>query len=125
MKYFLLPMVMITATAFGGFKKDYLQAHNHFRTVRGFEDMQWSNKLQNAAQEQADKCTTAYSGTGYGENVWLKGGVEAPAIQVVHSWKPKSQYTNFYQSTWLGCATASCGGRTSIVCNYYPGAWGN
>lgn len=124
-KGIMVGALLLTSSAYGSVKSEYLQAHNYYRNSRGFEDIQWSNKLQDAAEAHAEKCTSESSGTGYGENIYLKGGVFPPALQVVYEWKPEGGYRNFYQSTWIGCAATQCNGAQNvIVCMYYPGAWG-
>lgn len=123
-KTFILAL-LFSASAYGSVKSDYLSSHNYYRKSRGFEDIQWSTKLQMAAADHASKCTEESSGTGYGENIYLKGGAYPSPFQVVHGWKPESEYRNFYQSTWLGCAATQCGGAMNVVvCMYYPGVWG-
>ena len=120
-----LVLALLTGSAYGSMKSEFIAAHNHYRATRGFEEVLWSGKLQKAAQEQADKCTTEKSDTGYGENIYMISGAKPPVFQIVSDWKPTSRYRNFYQSTWLGCAMALCGSARSYVCNYYPGAWGD
>ncbi|CAM9018847.1 unnamed protein product [Wickerhamomyces anomalus] len=117
------------------FASEILKAHNDKRSQDGASPLSWSKKLEQYAQDYADKydCSggLTHSGGPYGENL----GLGYSTSGVVDAWYgEKSDYnsnspsaSHFTQVVWksttqLGCAKKECGSYWGqyTVCSYDP-----
>jgi pathogenesis-related protein 1 len=119
--------------------KEWLQAHNAYRTLHGAPKVTWSSDLAQRARNWADSCPSGHSRSPYGENMAF-ATYEMSVGNVVARWyREESRYNyansgyqagtgHFTQVVWkntaqIGCAHATrCTGTWSDiwVCLYNP-----
>jgi hypothetical protein len=117
-------------------------AHNRVRAEHCAPELVWSEVLATAAtawanQLAANGCAFAHSSSGYGENLaaGTSGALDADAVVAMwareeerYDWKRPGfsmKTGHFTQVVWkdtlaVGCATVTCGGKDTWVCNYEP-----
>ena len=126
------------------FQSEMLERHNFWRNRLNIENLVWSEELASLAQEWAnymlsDNFFAHRTGTDYGENLYQSSGRSPTAQQVVDLWGNEVEFYNYNTNTcqpgkmcghytqiiWrdtkrVGCAKASDGTSTYVVCNYDP-----
>ncbi len=119
-----------------------MEEHNLYREEVGVPPLVWSDTLAQVAAEWAVQlvemgCAFEHSNNQYGENLW-KGTTGAfPLSYVILSWGEEKELYNYArnkckgvcghytQIVWsntekVGCASSTCDGMTTWVCNYDP-----
>jgi uncharacterized protein YkwD len=121
--------------------QEMLALHNAKRRVHCAPELTWSSELAAAAQAWADRCEFAHAprsvNPSQGENLARGAGSLGTPAHIFGLWYDEvRQYDfgtpgfkkgtgHFTQIVWrgtrqLGCAVASCGGRSLWVCRYAP-----
>ncbi|MFB2897436.1 CAP domain-containing protein [Aerosakkonemataceae cyanobacterium BLCC-F50] len=125
---------------------EILAAHNKYRSQVGVPPLTWSDTIANSAQQWANHLAATgkfqHSGVRYGENLWMgtKGrfsltqmvdawgnekkdfipGQNFPNVSRTGKWQDVGHYTQvvWRNTTEVGCALVSSGGRDILVCQY-------
>jgi uncharacterized protein YkwD len=121
--------------------QEMLALHNAKRRAHCAPDLTWSSELAAAAQAWADRCEFAHAprsvNPSQGENLARGAGSLGAAAFLFNGWYDEVRQYNFaapgYQKgtghftqiVWrdtreVGCAVASCSGKSFWVCRYAP-----
>jgi|GEM_PF-805912 len=137
-------LIVLTAAQ----KKEFIDAHNKWRSEVGVPPLTWSDDLMNYAAEWAVKkgledCKMEHRRDHlYGENLYWSSGMVFSPSGAVDSWgseindyhgevvgQEKAVVGHYTQIVWrttteVGCAAFQCGSALLLVCNYNPpGNW--
>ncbi len=118
--------------------RNWLQAHNAYRSLHGVGPVGWSEKIAAGAQAYAGTCPTGHGDSGYGENLaWASYSMsEGDVVKMWYDEKPRydeehpgfsPETGHFTQVVWKGTAEIGCGhaadcpGLKNVwVCRYNP-----
>lgn len=124
--------------------REFLNAHNQVRALKGLPPLVWDNRLARYARRYGNirkgDCELIHSDGTFGENLFWGGKDHWTPTEVVKSWADEELFYDVYSNTcqpgqmcghytqvvWrntarVGCARQKCdAGGVFVICNYDP-----